>query len=179
MQTKLVQADIMGHTIEYPVRVAGSVVTVTSKGQETTEIISAYDTLLREENWKQGLRLMRQERHRSFVDAVGARFDVHSAPIRVSDDVEPGFYYLDPEGLIVINEQWALVRAIDSDGDVARLITTESKLGAILIKFPLTKSVPVMYRQMRVPVDHWYDYDGTARMPVIEAIRKKFMSLTS
>lgn len=86
-----------------------------------------------------------KEIDRSIKDEVNSiMLHVYTSAIRVSGSIPKGYYHVDDHGNIVLNEQDAKERAIDSDGDRGSLWFKHgmNKSDAMLIKFPITKRCP-------------------------------------
>jgi len=93
----------------------------------------------------------------SLVRELGITAKGYEAPIALSAGVPAGFFALDGHRIIV-NEAWALDRALDADGDRAWLIFNKSGEKAALVKYPITKPVPVLERVRGLPKETFYDF---------------------
>lgn len=136
-------------------------------------------------NWEIAVDLLVRDMISEFSSVQGDRIRAYCAPLRVSDRVLPGFFWLDEQGLITVNECWAKDRALDSDGDQAFIIWTRSRNAAYFVKYPLTQEVPLLYLQSEKPADTWKDYDESlevwdAPKPKTEQeIRQGFLTVHS
>lgn len=80
------------------------------------------------------------------VRAMSLTIRVDEYPVAVSDQIEPGKFSLVNER-IVVNEDWAKLRGIDSDGDRAYIHWLPDRSAAIFIKLPITRRVPILIYQ--------------------------------
>lgn len=88
---------------------------------------------------------------------------VYEAPLAVSATVQPGHFVIDSEGNICVNEKEAEHYGNDSDGDRATLYLCDRTDRGALIKFPLTRKVPILKRQQWVnPKLDYSDIDISA-----------------
>lgn len=173
--------DNLGRMHRLVVRPVSQHTTQTKTGPVLTPTMPAWVTQARDfKNWQTALKLIIRDMISAFDDIQADRVRAYCAPLRVSDTVHEGFFWLDAQGCITVNEVWAKDRALDSDGDNAFLIYTEDRQAAYFVKYPLTQPVVKLYLQSEKAADTWKDYDATLERwdrPVLteEQIRDGFL----
>lgn len=174
--------DAYGKMHRIPVRPVSQHTVQTKSGPVLTPTLPAWVVQARDfKNWQTALTLIIRDMISEFDAAQADRIRAYCAPLRVSDAVHEGFFWIDAQGLITVNEKWAKDRALDSDGDNAFLIYTSSGNAAYFVKYPLTKVVPKLYRQLDKVPDTWCDYDESlerweTKVPTEEEIREGFLN---
>jgi hypothetical protein len=148
-------------TVSIPYRSIGTTTRYEKKAWLEEPILPSYITCLdpdrQKVNGSEALTQMRQERGRAFQAACGIVADEYVAHLRMSDQVPEGHYWLDPQGLITVNEKWANENAKDADGDAGSLKSTVDKMMAVFKKWPLVHILPVLKRILVKPRDTWFD----------------------
>lgn len=150
--------DNMGRTHEAAVRPVSYHTSYTPSGAVELPSLPAWAVQAEFGNWEIAVDLIIRDMISEFSSVQGDRIRAYCAPLRVSDRVSPGFFWLDEQGLITVNECWAKDRALDSDGDQAFIIWTKSRNAAYFVKYPLTQEVPLLYQQSEKLPDTWEDY---------------------
>lgn len=90
-------------------------------------------------------KMVLKEIDRAIKDEVNSvMLNMYTAAIRVSGSIPKGYYHIDDYGNIMVNEEDAKERAIDSDGDRGSMWFKGKKnqSEAMLVKFPITKRCP-------------------------------------
>lgn len=105
------------------------------------------------------LNLLTKDQLAVFAGCSSDQLMCYCAPMRVSDKVRPGCFWIDEQGLVCVNELWGKGRALDSDGDVLWLVYDRTGRKAVFVKFPTTKTLPILVRQWDKAPDTWGDYN--------------------
>lgn len=150
--------DARGRTHEIAVRPVSYHTSYTLQGAVELPSLPAWAVQAEFKNWETAVDLIIRDMIAEFRSVQGDRIRAYCAPLRVSDQVLPGFFWLDDQGLITVNECWAKDRALDSDGDQAFIIWTKDRRAAYFVKYPLTQEVPLLYLQTEKAGDTWEDY---------------------
>lgn len=153
--------DNLGQTHQLSIRPVSFHTSYTANGAVELPSMPAWAVQAENGNFTVAEELIIRDIISEFSSTMADRVMAYTSPLRVSDTVYPGFFWLDDQGLITVNERWAKDRALDSDGDNAFIIWTKDRNAAYFVKYPLTQQVPKLYLQQEKQPDTWLDYDET------------------
>ncbi len=172
-------------SLDVPYRPIGLVQKV---GEEPEVLYPAYVNHIRNCKWSDAIRSLRRERAMELLALASSSYRTWTGFIRSCSSLESNTFAIDPNGSIVVNENWANSRAVDQDGDWGSVpIIDNSKEGppeppkgransvmgkalaqvgietndgcSCLIKHPFTMHVPILKQVPWTPsLDKYYSF---------------------